>query len=468
MRQFRRVGGAAFAGLLLTAVISGPSASAQTAPTYAASAAGRVLNLRIGAEGFTAGASSATIDSTKKATAQGTGYLSPLASQQTAKLEQVGDGAQDAPQACSADLTALPAPLSDIIGLGAGCSSALVQVQNGLPRGSASGSVAGLGLDATPVLDQVPVEDVLGAVLSPILGGIGQVEDALSGAICPSVEGGCVNVGDTVDDIVTAVTEQPIIDVELGTSTSETVDTGTQIISTATSAGGTIALFPIGGELLTGAGVEVAPIIEIVIGSAKATVTYDKQSGTSTPSFDPAIVTLNINAPLVQGLADLTGQTLSSIVIGPGLVPDQLNAIPGAAQAAALLTACPDAPNEFCLLAGTPLETRIATASGRTVTNADGSIMAIADAVKVNALRNIADVGVPLPGGILLELAHAEAGLGATAPAPPAETPQAPPLEPETARELPRTGGPALLPLLAVAGLGGALGVRRMVAKASR
>lgn len=462
MRQFRRVGGAAFVGLLLTGVIGGPSASAQTAPTYAASAAGRVLNLRIGAEGLTAGASSASVDSTQKATAQGTGYLSPLASQQTAKLEQVGDGTQEAPQACSADLSVLPAPLSDILGLGAGCSSALAQVQNGLPRGSASGSVAGLGLDATPVLDQLPVEDVLGAVLTPILGGVQQVEDLLSAAI-----GVDVGIGDSVEQITTALVEQKLINVELGTSSSETVDTGSQIVATARSSGGTIELFPIGAPLVDG----LEPIIEIVIGSAEATVTYDKESAKSTPSFDPAILTINVNTPILDNLGTIIGQDLSTIEIDPGLIPDQLNAIPGVAELAAVLTACPDAPNEFCLLAGTPLEIRIAASSGRTVTNPDGSIMAVADAVKINALRNIADVGVPLPGGILLELAHAEAAVGATAPAPPVEAPQAPPtkqMEPETARELPRTGGPAVLPLLAVAGLGGALGVRRMVAKASR
>jgi hypothetical protein len=71
-------------------------------------------------------------------------------------------------------------------------------------------------------------------------------------------------------------------------------------------------------------------------------------------------------------------------------------------------------------------------------------------------------VGVPLPGGILLELAHAEAGVGGA----PAQLITI--AAPEVPRELPRTGGPAVLPMVAVAGLGLALAARRTIARVNR
>lgn len=467
MRQFRRIGGTAFAALLLTAVVGGPAASAQTETktpeTYVGTAAGRVLTLKVGENGLTAGASSASIDSTLKAVAQGTGYLSPLGSQQTDKLEQVGEGVKQVAETCAGDLSALPAPISDIIQLGAGCSSALAQVQNGLPRAVSTGKVAGLGVDVTTITSQLPLEDVLGQILTPVLGGVDQVEAVLTEAACalPTATEDCaVEIGDSVQQVTDALLTTKTLEVELGQSTSETVNDGSKVISTATSAGGTIKLFPLGAELLTDAGVELKPIVEIIIGSAKATSVYDRATGKSTPSFDPAILTINVNTPVVDSLGTITGQDLSTIVINPDLVPSQLAALDPVAGA--VVTACPDAPNEFCVLAGTPLETRIAVASGRTVTNADGSVGAIADAVKINALRNIADVGVPLPGGILLEIAHAEAGVGGA----PAQLITI--AAPEVPRELPRTGGPAVLPMVAVAGLGIALAARRTIARVGR
>jgi hypothetical protein len=99
------------------------------------------------------------------------------------------------------------------------------------------------------------------------------------------------------------------------------------------------------------------------------------------------------------------------------------------------------------VLPGTPLETRIAIASGRTVTNADGTVGAVADAVKIHALKNIGTLVPALAGGIKLELAHAEANVGG-APAQVLALPDLP-------RELPRTGS---TPWIAVAGIG-ALGM---------
>ena len=479
MRGIRRAGGVAFAGLLLTAVVGGPSASAQTETktpeTYVGTAAGRVLNLSVANNALTAGASNVSLDSTLKAVAQGTGLLSPLGGvSQTPKLEQIGEGVKNSAEACGTDPVtgALPAELASVLSLNVACSSAIAEVKNGLPHALATGKVAGADVDLSVITNTAAAAGVpvgtLATILDPVLGGVGTLETALEDNL-----GQQINLTDTLDQVVTALVETKTLEVTLGTSSSESIVDGSKVTSIAKSEGGTIKLFPVGAVLETAAGVELKPIVEIVIGSASASSTYDRATGKSTPAFDPAILTIRLNTPLVSGLNDLasqlpagivSGYDFSEIVINPNLTPSQLAGTPAGAAVGAVVKACSDAPNEFCILEGTPVETRIAVASGRTVTNADGSVGAVADAVKVHALRNIAQVpgvGSALAGGILLELAHAEAGVGGR----PAELVTI--AAPEIPRELPRTGGTPVLPLVGVAGVGIALAARRTLAKAT-
>jgi hypothetical protein len=179
---------------------------------------------------------------------------------------------------------------------------------------------------------------------------------------------------------------------------------------------------------------------------------YDRVAGTSKPSFDPAIVTIRVNTPTTDALS---GKVLNIDLREIKITPD-LSVLP-TTVAAAVVTKCADAPNEFCVLAGTPLETRIAVASGRTITNADGSVGAVADAVKVHALKNIGATVAQLNGGLLLELAHAEAGVGGR----PAELVTV--AVPDLPRELPRTGGTPWMPMIGVVGLALAVLTRRVV-----
>ena len=465
MRQFRRIGGTALAGLLLTAVVGGPAASAQTETktpeTYVGSAAGRVLTLKVGTNGLTAGTSNVSIDSTLKAVAQGTGVASPLFEQTTAKLEQTGEGVKTADRTCASDPLALPTEITDVLSIGAACSSATAAVQNGLPKAVGTGEIVGVDLDLSVLTSSAGIDvETLAPILDPLLGGVGELESNIEAALTEATGTPTqIDVTDTIAELTQALVETKTLEVDLGNSVSETVSEGAKVTSTATAAGGTIKLFPL-GALNVADGVTLEPIVEVIVGSAKATAVYDRATGKSTPSFDPAILTIKVNTPLTNDIGEITGFDLNQVVINPNLVPSQLAA--AEPVIGAVVKACSDAPNEFCILEGTPVETRIAVASGRTVTNADGSVGAIADAVKIQALKGIGVIDPSLEGGILLELAHAEAGVGGA----PAQLITI--AAPEVPRELPRTGGPAVLPMIAVAGLGIALAARRTIARASR
>jgi hypothetical protein len=162
-------------------------------------------------------------------------------------------------------------------------------------------------------------------------------------------------------------------------------------------------------------GLDTNPVASIIVSSAKAQAVYDRNAGASQASFDPALVTVRLSTVL-------TGN--QEIKIAPG--------------------------ETITLLQGTPLESEIVVADGKTFKNADGSMAAVADGVKLHLLKGV-------NGGILIELAHAEAGvIGAL--------PQVSPIAP--AFELPRTGGTPWIPVAGASALGFAVLVRRVVVSA--
>ena len=141
---------------------------------------------------------------------------------------------------------------------------------------------------------------------------------------------------------------------------------------------------------LTAAG---GPLLSITVGSASATSVFDRTAGTSTASFDPALLTLNV---LGTAIPVALGQPIT-------------------------------------LFPGTVLESTISLGAGRTVQNPDGTVGAVADGVGLQLLKG-------LNGGIVLELAHAESAVGgAKAVITPRSLPS--PKAAERGPELARTGG---------------------------
>lgn len=456
MRTIRRVGGLAVAGLLVTSFVSGPAAAQQSGGTpevYAGSAAGQALVLTIAGTGVSAGLSKATADSNQTATADGQGSLLlgavgnlPIGTSKPATASQTGDGVNGPFKSCAAD-PITGTPLATLLTVGIACGTAKAEVAGGNPNGLATGSVFDLDVTANTVLN-APLGTVEGAI-APLLGPIDTINKTVDrldgeGKTVPDLK-----LDDTVSDLLTRLRSVKTLEVRIGSSQSQVVAVDASVTAQATAEGGIISLLPVELPLANGT-IVTKPLVEIVIGSAKATAVYDRASGTATPSFDPAIVTIRVNTPTTDELGRVTGIPFQEIKVNPNLSPSVLPT-----ATAAVVSKCADAENEFCVLQGTPLETRIAVASGRSRTNADGSVTAISDAVKVHALKNIGTVAAPLAGGILLQLAHAEATVGGSPVQAAVETP----------RELPRTGGMPWMPIVGLAGIALAVTTRRTLVR---
>lgn len=444
MRFIRRAGGVAVAALLLSGFVSGASAAPNVASpeTYLGSAASRALHLRVASTQATLGASNALASSDLKAVAEGVGALGlPVLGGSNAGVSEVSGSGSDL-RAKTCVTPGLPVPGVDtLLSLKAACSSSVAEILEAGPHALGTGTVSEIDLSAQS-LAAVPI-GILQPVLDQVFAGVethgAPILDMLNDTL-----GTDLKVDDTVDELLTALATTKTLEVRLGESVSEVTAEGATITSVAKAAGGKISILPIGAAGLK-------PVVEIEIGSASATAVYDRATGTSTPSFDPSIVTVRINTPTTDDLGNLVGVNFQEIKIAPDL------ALP---TVGALAQPCADAANEYCVLPGTPFETRIAVASGRTVTNADGSVGAVADAVKIHALKNIGQLIPQLSGGLLLELAHAEAGVGGVPAKTVVDVPQI-----DTPRELPRTGGTPWLPILGGTALLLAVASRRVLVR---
>ncbi|MDQ4071148.1 MAG: hypothetical protein M3203_17005, partial [Actinomycetota bacterium] len=142
--------------------------------------------------------------------------------------------------------------------------------------------------------------------------------------------------------------------------------TAAAVVATANAAGAQI-------DLLPGLTVGGAPLLSIIVGSARSTSVFERATARSTPAFDAAVARVRLGLPLLGGSVTE--------------IPVQLN-------------------QPLTLLAGTPLESTISLGAGRTVTDPNtGAVASYADGVSIQLLKGV-------NGGIGLELAHAETGAG--------------------------------------------------------
>ena len=400
MATIRRLAGLAGALTLSGALVAPPATAQQDRPeTYIGSAAGRALDLTVlSLPKVTLGVSAAKVTSLVSAAAEGAGSLGLAGT--TQKVEIASEGNSTLPESC-----AVPLPVAGILDVGLACGSASASIVAGNPVGTAEGSVAGIDVNGQTLLDSVgPIGETLTDTVATALD-----------PVCSLIDLTCT-VTDTVGDVLASVLETKTLEVSAGRSTSTVTAEGAKVTSTASSTGAEIKLLPLP---VVGGTASTEPLATITVGAAKATAVYDRSTGTSTPTVDPSLVTVKLNTLLTNtlGIADEISVPVGQSIIVPGTE-------------------------------GTPLETEIVVAAGRTVTNPDGTVGAIADAVKVHALKGVS-------GGILLALASAEAGVGGTvavsAPVP--------------VIELPRTGGTPWLPAAGAGVLGLVVLVRRVVAR---
>ena len=404
MASIRRPVALAAAIALTGAFVAGAAgpAAAQTAKpeSYLGSAAGTALDLTVlSLPKISLGVSTGKVTSLPTSVAEGAGSLGLAGS--TIKAEVANAGSDVKPETC-----AVPLPSAGILNIGLACGSASATIANNNPVSTSEGSGATIDLAGQVLLDNVaPITDALS----------GTVGDALN-TLCGALSLTCPVTG-TVGDVLNSVLDTKTLEVSAGKSVSSIVTEAGKVTSSATSQGVEIKLLPL-PQLAGVASTE--PLATITVGTAKATAVYDRASGVSTPTVDPALVTVKLNTLLTNTLG--VAQTIT-VPVGASFI------VPGTA--------------------GTPLETEIVAAAGRTVTNPDGTVGAIADAVKIHALKGIS-------GGILLSLASAQAGVGGTV----AVNAAVPVLE------LPRTGGVPWAPLVGASVLGLAVLVRRFAIQA--
>ena len=368
MSMFRRTGAIALSALVVSAFLVLPSpASAQTVQTrpesFIATANARSLNLEVLGLKVTVGASGIEMTSAPAAKATGGGVLlvpGTVSTVETTAASQV----LAPPKACVLNL-----PLATLLSLQLACGEARAESTPGAPQAFGQGTVAAIDVGGQQVLALLaPILDALAPLLDQVLGTV-------TGALTPIVGnllGGLVGTAGTGVDLTKPVSS--LVDVikqatnlatiKLGNSTSQGLSETGKISAIATAQGGQIDVLP--GLALGG-----APLLSIIVGSAKATSVFDRSGGTSTPGFDAAIITVKLGLPILGNLTE---------------IPVKLG-------------------SPLTLLAGTPLESTISLGAGTTTKNPDGSVSSVADGVSIWLLKGIS-------GGIKLELAHAESGIG--------------------------------------------------------
>lgn len=413
MSMFRRTGAVALSALVVSAFLVIPSpASGQTVQTRAesfiATASARALNLSILNLNVTVGASGIQMTSAPLAKATGGGVL--LAPGTVSTVETTGPSqALAPPKACLVNL-----PLLNLLNLQLACGEAKADSTPGAPQAFGQGSVAAIDVGGQQVLALLaPVLDALAPLLDQVLGTV-------TGALTPIVGnllGGLVGTPGTGIDLTQPVSSlvdvikqaTQLATIRLGNSTSQGITETGKVSAIATAQGGQIDVLP--GLALGG-----APLLSIVVGSAKATSIFDRSGGTSTPAFDAAILTVKLGLPILGNLTE---------------IPVRLG-------------------QPLTLLAGTPLESTIALGAGSTTKNPDGSVSSVADGVSIHLLKGIS-------GGIKLELAHAESGIGGQSQL----VEQQKLVEPVA--QLAKTGGDPWIPMAGFALLLAALTTRRLV-----
>ncbi len=367
MRFVQRLGSGFVAVLVVSTLLAAP-AQAQaktevetvTSPeSYAATALARALELSVLNLNLTVGASGISINSTPSAEATGAGVALLPNTVSAAKVAAAGQS-QTPPKACGLNL-----PLSIInVELACGETSAITNAEG--PQAFGRGTVAAIDIGGGQLLQLLaPVIELLRPVLGTVLA---VVQPVLGGLQLPLV--GQLAGLDPTTDPVSALVEKltkatSLVSIKLGNSTAEGKTTAGVVSSQGNAQGAQIDVLP--GLALGG-----SPLLSIVVGSAKASATYDRTGGKADATFEGAIVVVKVGLPILGG-------NLLEIPVKLG--------------------------QPIRLLEGTPLESEISLGAGTTKRESDGAVSAVADGVKIHLLKGIS-------GGVKLELAHAEAAVG--------------------------------------------------------
>lgn len=411
MRTVRRLG-ALIAVAAMAGVLAGP-AQADTPAEFVATGAGRALNLSLLGEKTTLGVANATIKSGLSSASGAAGQLLNLATTTAVSVTHDNTSLLDpltGIQKCG-PLT-LPS-VASLLSVSTACSQSKAEILKSLPQAHSEGVVASIDLTVNNLLKSLNVGVPLGQTLTGLLDPI----------LKPLTQNGGSQLSPTssITDLLNALTSTKTLSIQLGKSVSDLKTEANSVTSDVSAVGGQVDLLPI--PVLNN-----TPLASIIIGSAKATASQDKSNGSGTATFDPSVVTVK--------LASVLGLPATTIPVRPG--------------------------QTITIFAGTPLESTIVVGDGRTE-NVKGSSKAMADGVSLQLLKGLAlgssgaSAAAGPSGGLILELAHAEA---AVVSSPAQITPPAPRVE---QKQLPFTGAPRWLALLGIVAVGAGLGTRRLL-----
>lgn len=383
MRLCRRIGALVLSTLVLGALVAVP-AQAQSPETFAGRAQAHALQITLAGTDVTVGGTEAQADSTPSAQANGAGVA--LLGGTVSQAQVSGAGQSDTPpEACLLNL-----PLLQLLNVALACSESQASTTpEGAPNADSKARVASVDLNGLTLLQ--PIIDSLTPLLSQTIGTVTATLDQLLGGLLNPLLGNLnLSLDSLVQDLLDGLERATgILGISVGSShSSVTTDSGA-VTAMGTAQGAQIDLLPgltLGGD----------PLVSIIVGDATSTSTYDRATGQSTPSFDPAIVRVRLGLPLLGGTI-----TEIPVTLGAPLV----------------------------LLQGTPLEISISLGAGRNVTNDDGTVGSVADGVSIHLLNSL----------IGIDLAHAESAVGGVqAISTTAEVLSTPVQE---VQELARTGG---------------------------
>jgi len=375
--------GAAVAGAIAASPAGAVSAPRQE--VYAGRANAVALDLQVLSQKVTLGQTAAKLTSQLVASADGTAILSLLGSTtSSASVSGANASKSDGPR-CNPTISLVVVLIKNA------CTVSTAAFANALGHASTRGTVDDVSVNLNSVLSSIPLGTTLKTVLQPIVNDLGAITGQKTTLDA---------VGNTVGGVLQDVLSTPTAHLVLGDATSDVVSTPSALTATAVARGGQLDILP-APAALNGA---VQPLASVIIGSSKATATFDRLTGkVAKPTFDPALLTVKLAATPLTPATTIPVQVGTTTTI---TLPAGLGSI------------------------------FIQVADGNTFTNPDGSVGAEANAVRLDV--NL--LGQPL---LHLALAGAKAQVAGLAPSPAAPLVNTPVAAPA----LPRTGGTPWIPL---------------------
>lgn len=414
----RTIGISAVAAAISVAAIIPASAQAPT-DGHAAGAKATAVDLTVFGEAFAVSATTAGVDSTPKAVADGNALITPGGSSPGAPAESPGADPEN--EDCTE--IDLPSPIN-LASIDLVCVKTTTAVTDGGPTSSSTSNEVVIEIRASDLIATTPLADVVAGIQD----GVGQLFGALEPVFTPLQEGTGVDVPGVVDSLLAEIKAGELLArITVAPTSSKSEANADTVSASATSNGVIVELLP---NLPGGA------LAVVTVGSSTASVT--RPVGGGAPTLAGSAAVLNVTYPNGQlaGLAALTDPVAEVL----NTAFDQL----------ACGEANPLTP-VICFTKG------ISKEIGQERAAALGLDMGPSTVGQETSVLSLTLLSAAGDGGIELNVGHTAAAAGAVAPLPREETRDLP-------AALPRTGTESALPLtlaLLAVGTAGAMLVRR-------